>query len=186
MFLFSETLFPRVWHWTVRGWLTQREGNRLLWYVSSSASAWGFTASTKIAVGDEVYTTTIHDMVLTTNCLLSARANYLHPPLFFILTISFIPSQTGERPPGHPSRLWNLSIPMIFFFETILSCYRSACTLSLVFMVYHIYLSQDGRPIRPHVSGMLSLFLLMRYLATRNRKYLFSRLSFRRSSLDEL
>ena len=126
--------------------------------------------------GDEVYT--YNDSRYGLNDQLSyyqQEPNYLHPPLFFILTHLLYPFTKPERDLRViPLVSGILSIPMIFLLSRQFSpAIAPACTLSLVFMVYHIYLSQDGRPYSTLMFlGMLSLFLLMRYLATRNRKYL--------------
>ena len=48
-----------------------------------------------------------------------------------------------------------------------------ACTFSLTFMTYHIYLSQNGRPYTLiMLIGMAALYFFMRHLKTLERRYL--------------
>src|SRR4030042_5400975 len=71
-----------------------------------------------------------------------------HPPVFFILTHSFYPFTKPERDLRIiPLIFGTLSIPMIYFLSRQFSPNIAIpCTLSLTFMTYHIYLSQNGRP----------------------------------------
>ena len=71
----------------------------------------------------------------------------LHPPLFYILTHVFYPFAKPERDLRIiPLIFGTLSIPMIYFLSRLFSpAIALPCTLSLVFMTYHIYFSQDGR-----------------------------------------
>jgi 4-amino-4-deoxy-L-arabinose transferase-like glycosyltransferase len=101
---------------------------------------------------------------------------YLHPPLFFILTHLFHPFTKPERDLRIiPLIFGTLSIPMIYFLARSFS-HRIAipCTLSLTFMVYHIYFSQEGRPYSMLMFfGMAALYFFMQHLKTLKRGYLF-------------
>src|SRR4030065_609648 len=85
---------------------------------------------------------------------------FLHPPLFFILTHLFYPFTTPERDLRIiPLIFGTLAIPMMYLlsrsFATLIAL---PCTLSLIFMTYHISLSQDGRSYSLTMFlGMLSL-----------------------------
>ncbi len=95
--------------------------------------------------------------------------NYLHPPLFFILTHSFYPFPKPERDLRIiPLVFGIISIPMIYYLSKIFSpTIALPCTLSLTFMVYHISLSQDGRSYTFILFlGMLALYFLMKYMNT--------------------
>jgi hypothetical protein len=73
--------------------------------------------------------------------------SYLHPPLFFLLTHLFYPFSKPERDLRIiPLIFGSLSIPMLYLLARVFSPHiASVCSLSLVFMVYHISSSQDGR-----------------------------------------
>ena len=100
---------------------------------------------------------------------------YLHPPLFFILTHSFYPFTKPERDLRIIPLIFGiLSIPMIYFLSRQFSPNIAIpCTLSLTFMTYHIYLSQNGRPYSLIMFvGMAGLYFFMRHLHTLERRYL--------------
>lgn len=100
---------------------------------------------------------------------------YLHPPLFFILTHSFHPFTKPERDLRIIPLIFGiLSIPMIYFLSRQFSPNIAIlCTLSLTFMTYHIYLSQNGRPYSLIMFvGMAGLYFFMRHLHTLERRYL--------------
>ena len=73
---------------------------------------------------------------------------YLHPPLFFVLTHLFYPFTKPERDLRIIPLIFGiLSIPMIYLLSKQFSPNIAIpCTLSLTFMTYHIYLSQNGLP----------------------------------------
>ncbi len=101
--------------------------------------------------------------------------SYLHPPLFFVLTHSFYPFKNPERDLRIlPLVFGTLSIPMIYFLSRLFSPHIGLpCTLSLVFMTYHISLSQDGRAYSLIMFfGMLSLYFFMKYVKTSQKRYL--------------
>jgi len=101
--------------------------------------------------------------------------NYLHPPLFFILTHQFYPFAKPERDLRIiPLIFGTLSIPMIYFLSRSFSPpIALPCTLSLTFMAYHISLSQDGRAYAMLMFvGMAGLYFFMKHLETSKRKYL--------------
>ncbi len=99
----------------------------------------------------------------------------LQAPLFFVLTHLFYPFQKPERDLRIiPLIFGTLAIPMIYFLSRLF-CPGIAlpCTLSLTFMTYHIYLSQDGRSYSLLLFlGMGSLYLFMRYLKTFRKTHL--------------
>lgn len=100
---------------------------------------------------------------------------YPHPPLFFILTHQFYPFTKPERDLRTiPLIFGTLSIPMIFFLSRLFSpAIAVPCTLALTFMVYHVYLSQDGRPYSFLLFfGMAALYFLLRHLETTKKIYL--------------
>ncbi|HUL22633.1 MAG TPA: glycosyltransferase family 39 protein, partial [Thermodesulfobacteriota bacterium] len=100
---------------------------------------------------------------------------YLHPPLFYILTHQFFPFTKPERDLRiFPLIFGTLSIPMIYLLAKSFSpAIALPCALSLSFMTYHISLSQDGRAYSLIMFlGMLSLYLLMKYLQTSENRYL--------------
>ena len=101
---------------------------------------------------------------------------YLHPPLFFILTHSFYPFTKPERNLRLlPLIFGTLSIPMIYFLARSFSpSIALPCTLSLTFMAYHIYLSQDGRSYTMAMFlGMGALYFFLMHLKTSKKIYLF-------------
>jgi uncharacterized membrane protein len=100
---------------------------------------------------------------------------YLHPPLFFVLTHSFYPFTKPERDLRLlPLILGTLSIPMIYFLARSFSpSITLPCTLSLTFMAYHIYLSQDARFYAMVMfAGMGALYFFVMHLRTSKKRYL--------------
>jgi 4-amino-4-deoxy-L-arabinose transferase-like glycosyltransferase len=100
---------------------------------------------------------------------------YLHPPLFFILTHLFYPFTTPERDLRIiPLIFGTLSIPMIYLMSRLFSHNIAIpCTLSLTFMVYHIYFSQEGRPYSFLMFlGMTALYFFIKHLITLKKRYL--------------
>jgi len=100
----------------------------------------------------------------------------LHPPLFFIFTHLFFPFSKPEIDLRIiPLVFGILSIPMIYFLSRSFSPHIGLpCTLSLTFMTYHIYFSQDGRPYSMMMFlGMAGLFFFLKYLGTLKKGYLF-------------
>ncbi|MGA2515114.1 MAG: glycosyltransferase family 39 protein [Thermodesulfobacteriota bacterium] len=100
---------------------------------------------------------------------------YLHPPLFFVLTHSFYPFTKPERDLRiFPLILGILSIPMLYLLSRQFSPNIAIpCTVSLTFMTYHIYLSQNGRPYSLiMLLGMAALYFFMRHLKTFQKRYL--------------
>lgn len=100
---------------------------------------------------------------------------HLHPPLFFILTHIFYPFPKPERDLRViPLIFGTLSIPMIYLLSRLFSpTIALPCALSLTFMTYHIYFSQDGRMYSLIMFfGMVSLYFFIHYLKTLKRKYL--------------
>jgi uncharacterized membrane protein len=105
----------------------------------------------------------------------SENPTFLHPPLFFVLTHLFHPFTKPERDLRIiPLIFGTLSIPMIYFLSRLFSPNIALpCTLSLTFMVYHIYLSQEGRSYSMVMFlGMAGLWFFMKYLKTLKRRYL--------------
>ena len=99
----------------------------------------------------------------------------LHPPLFFILTHLFYPFSKPERDLRIIPLIFGiLSIPMIYLLSRLFSPNIALpSTLSLTFMTYHIYFSQDGRMYSMLMFlGITSLYFFMAYLTTLKRKYL--------------
>ena len=100
---------------------------------------------------------------------------YLHPPLFFILTHFLSPFTKPERDLRLlPLIFGTLSVPMIYFLSRLFSRRIALpCTLSLIFMAYHISLSQEGRSYSMLMFfGMAGLYFLMKHLLTTKRRYL--------------
>jgi len=100
----------------------------------------------------------------------------LHPPLFFILTHLFYPFPKPERDLRIIPLIFGiLSIPMIYFLSRSFSSNIALpCTLSLTFMTYHIYFSQDGRPYSMMMFlGMAGLYFFLKHLMTLKKRYLF-------------
>jgi hypothetical protein len=101
---------------------------------------------------------------------------YLHPPLFFVLTHLFHPFSRPERDLRIlPLIFGTLSIPMIYLLARSFSNgIALPCTLSLTFMVYHIYFSQEGRSYSMLMFfGISALYFFMQHLKTLKRRYLF-------------
>ena len=99
----------------------------------------------------------------------------LHPPLFYILTHLFYPFNNPERDLRIiPLIFGTLSIPMIYFLSKSFSpSIALPCTLSLTFMTYHIYFSQDGRMYSLIMFlGMAGLYFFMKHLQTLQKRYL--------------
>jgi mannosyltransferase len=99
----------------------------------------------------------------------------LHPPLFYILTHLFYPFTKPERDLRIIPLIFGiLSIPMIYFLSRSFSITLALpCTLSLTFMTYHIYFSQDGRMYSLLMFfGMTALYFFMKHLKTHKNKYL--------------
>ena len=102
-------------------------------------------------------------------------ADFLHPPVFFVLTHLFYPFQKPERDLRiFPLVFGILSIPMIYVLAKLFS--RSIalpCALSLTFMTYHIHFSQDGRSYSLLMFlGMVSLYFFLKHLTTNKKIYL--------------
>jgi hypothetical protein len=100
---------------------------------------------------------------------------YLHPPLFFVFTHSFYPFTKPERDLRIIPLIFGiLSIPMIYLLSRQFSPNIAIpCALSLTFMTYHIYLSQNGRPYSLIMFvGMAGLYFFMGHLQTLRRRYL--------------
>jgi hypothetical protein len=100
---------------------------------------------------------------------------YLHPPLFFVLTHLFYPFTKPERDLRMIPLIFGiLSIPMIYFLSRQFSINIAIpCTVSLTFMTYHIYLSQNGRPYSLiMLIGMAGLYFFVRHLQTLKTRYL--------------
>ncbi len=100
---------------------------------------------------------------------------YHHPPLFFILTHQFYPFSRPERDLRIiPLIFGTLSIFMIFLLaKQFSSSIALHCALSLVFMTYHISLSQDARSYSFLMFiGTVSLYLLIKHLKTLKLGYL--------------
>lgn len=100
---------------------------------------------------------------------------FLHPPLFFLLTHLFYPFEKPERDLRIiPLIFGTLSIPMFYLLARQFSANIALpCTISLVFMTYHISLSQDGRSYSLLMFlGMIGLYFFMKYLHTLRKLYL--------------
>jgi hypothetical protein len=101
---------------------------------------------------------------------------YLHPPLFFVLTHLFHPFTNPERDLRIlPLIFGTLSIPLFYL---VARCFSRGiafpCVLSLTFMTYHIYLSQDGRSYTMAMFlGMGALYFFLMHLRTSKKGYLF-------------
>ena len=102
-------------------------------------------------------------------------ADFFHPPLFFVLTHLFYPFEEPERDLRiFPLIFGTLSILMIYLLAKLF-CPPIAlpCALSLAFMTYHIYFSQDGRPYSLLMFlGMVSLYFFLKHLVTDKKIYL--------------
>jgi uncharacterized membrane protein len=102
------------------------------------------------------------------------KPNYLHPPLFYLLSHLFYPFVKPERDLRIlPLIFGTLSIPMIFLLSRQFSRgIALPCTLALTFMTYHIALSQDARSYSFILFfGMTALTFLVRHLCT-GKKFL--------------
>jgi len=103
------------------------------------------------------------------------KPNYLHPPLFFILTHLFHPFNKPERDLRMiPLIFGTLSIIMIYFLARLFSP-RIAfpCAFSLAFMAYHISISQDGRSYALLMFlGLTGLYLFLKHLQTSKWRFL--------------
>ena len=100
---------------------------------------------------------------------------YLHPPLFFILTHSFYPFDKPERDLRIiPLIFGTLSIPMLYLLSRSFSLSIALpCTLSLIFMAYHISLSQEGRAYSLLMFlGITGLYFFIKHLHTSRKRYL--------------
>jgi hypothetical protein len=100
---------------------------------------------------------------------------YLHPPLFYILTHVFYPFAKPERDLRIiPLIFGSASIPMIYFLSKLfLPTIALPCTLSLIFMAYHISLSQDGRSYTLIMFlAMVAIYFFMKHKNTSNNVYL--------------
>jgi uncharacterized membrane protein len=100
---------------------------------------------------------------------------YLHPPLFFVLTHLFYPFPKPERDLRIIPLIFGiLSIPMIYLLSREFAPNIAIfCTVSLTFMTYHIYHSQNGRPYSLIMFvGMAGLYFFMRHLHTLEKRYL--------------
>ncbi len=101
---------------------------------------------------------------------------YLHPPFFFILTHLFYPFLEPERDLRIiPLIFGTLSIPMFYLLSRSFSPNIALpCALSLTFMVYHIYFSQDGRMYSLiMLIVMMVLYFFIKHLKTSKKGYLF-------------
>jgi len=101
---------------------------------------------------------------------------YLHPPLFFILTHLRFPFPKPERDLRIiPLVFGILAVPMIYILSRSFShAIASFCALSLTFMAYHIYFSQEGRSYSMVLFlGMVALYFFIQHLKTSEKKYLF-------------
>jgi uncharacterized membrane protein len=100
---------------------------------------------------------------------------YLHPPLFFVLTHLFHPFAKPERDLRIIPLIFGiLSIPMIYLLARLFSATIALpSALSLAFMTYHIYFSQNGRPYSLIMFvGMAGLYFFIRHLQTLEKRYL--------------
>jgi hypothetical protein len=99
-------------------------------------------------------------------------ADFLHPPLFYVLTHIFYPFEKPERDLRIvPLVFVTLSVPMIYFIAgTFSSSIAIPCTLALTFMAYHISFAQDGRPYSLMMFlGMVGLYFFLRHLRTHRK-----------------
>jgi len=101
---------------------------------------------------------------------------YLHPPMFFVLTHLLHPFTKPERDLRIiPLVFGTLSIPLFYFLaRSFSSNIALPATLCLIFMTYHIYLSQDARAYSLLMFlGMSGLHFFLKYLKTLRNKNLF-------------
>lgn len=99
-------------------------------------------------------------------------SDFLHPPLFYLLTHLFFPFETPERDLRiFPLIFGIMSIPMIYILARLFSPpIAFPCTLSLAFMTYHISFSQDGRSYSLLVFfGIAALYFFLKYLRTHKK-----------------
>jgi 4-amino-4-deoxy-L-arabinose transferase-like glycosyltransferase len=99
-------------------------------------------------------------------------SDFLHPPLFYLLTHLFYPFEKPERDLRiFPLIFGILSIPMIYFLAKLFSPpIAFPCAFSLAFMTYHISFSQDGRSYSLIVFlGMAALYFFLKFLRTHKR-----------------
>jgi 4-amino-4-deoxy-L-arabinose transferase-like glycosyltransferase len=99
-------------------------------------------------------------------------SDFLHPPLFYLLTHLFYPFEKPERDLRiFPLIFGIMSIPMIYILAKLFSPpIALPCTLSLAFMTYHISFSQDGRSYSLLVFlGMAALYFFLKYLRTHKK-----------------
>ncbi len=99
----------------------------------------------------------------------------LHPPLFFLITHILSPFERPERDLRIiPLIFGTLAIPMIYLLSSLfLPQIALPCTLSLTFMTYHVYFSQDGRSYSLlFFLAMASTYFFLKYLKTFEKKYL--------------
>ena len=102
-------------------------------------------------------------------------ADFLHPPLFFVLTHLFYPFEKPERDLRiFPLVFGILSIPMIYLLSNLFSpLIALPCALSLTFMTYHVHFSQDGRSYSLLMFlGMVSLYFFLKHLTTDKKIFL--------------
>jgi hypothetical protein len=100
---------------------------------------------------------------------------YLHPPLFFVLTHLFHPFAKPERDLRIIPLIFGiLSVPMMYLLSMQFSSNIAIpCTLSLTFMTYHIFFSQDGRMYSLILfCAMVCLYFFMRHIKTSQKRYL--------------
>jgi len=100
-------------------------------------------------------------------------ADFLHPPLFYVLTNLFHPFTRPERDLRIiPLIFGTLSIPMIYFLGRLFSpTIAFPCALSLIFMTYHINFSQDGRSYSLLAFlGMVGLYFFLYHLKTDKKR----------------
>jgi hypothetical protein len=105
----------------------------------------------------------------------SENPTFLHPPLFFVLTHLFYPFPKPERDLRIiPLIFGTLSILMIYLVSrSFSSSIALPSTLSLIFMAYHISLSQDGRSYSLLLFlGLTGIYFFMKHLKTRKKIYL--------------
>ena len=101
--------------------------------------------------------------------------NFLHPPLFFILTHLFHPFEKPERDLRIiPLIFGTLSIPMFYLLaRQFSSAIALPCTIALTLMTYHISLSQDGRSYSLLLFlGIAGFYFFLKHLETRKKEYL--------------
>lgn len=99
-------------------------------------------------------------------------ADFLHPPLFYVLTHIFYPFEKPERDLRIvPLIFGTLSVPMIYFLAgTFSTSIAIPCTLALTFMAYHISFSQDGRSYSLIMFlGMVGLYFFLKHLRTHRK-----------------